>query len=56
MATKVFKGWLPKDYNLKESDVLQLFYDIETERGLKADWPPKEWPPMKVTVTVETED
>ena len=56
MAKKVFKGWLPKNYNLKYSDLLQFFYDIDFDRNKKRDWMDGQWPPRRVIVTVEIED
>jgi hypothetical protein len=56
VAKKVFKGWLPKNYDLENSDVLQFFYDIEVERSKKKEWKVGQWPPRRATVTVEVED
>jgi len=62
MAKKVFKGWVSKDYGLddfagfdSESDQLELIYVYRT-KGEKSDWGESDWPPVRVTITVEVED
>ena len=57
---KVWKGWVNKDTTPNEifgwdyDNSLAIYDLVERTKGCKIDW--MEWPPKKVTITVEVED
>lgn len=60
MAKKVFKGWIPK-YNVNKILVffdgfLELRCNVCQFKGKKEYYLEEEWPPKKVTITVEVEE
>lgn len=63
MATKkkIFKGWIPRDWALKnligwKDGVLELDNEVVCQdKGQKEDWLSHNWPPKKITITVEIE-
>jgi len=51
-------GWAAKSFNSKEAwdDMEPQAICVYRCKGKKEDWGPQEWPPIKVTVTVEEID
>ena len=62
MKRKVFKGWIGKTVRIDEigrweGELLHINSDfIWKTKGKKAEWMPDNWPPRRVTITVEVED
>jgi len=54
---KVITRWIGKtravDRLIYDSDY-ELCINLEKYKGKKSDWEDGEWPPVKVTITVET--
>lgn len=59
---KVFRGWLPKSLKMKDLvcwSGIQLQFNkhmIWKSKGKDINWTLKNWPPKRVTITVEIED
>ena len=53
----VFTRWLGKDGKVADCIIdwpLDLLINLDRHKGKKSDWLDEEWPPVKVTITVET--
>ena len=58
---KTFTGWIPKSLS-KKLDLKNIMYDsanvgvfaIYKTKDTQNDWADKDWPPVKVKITIET--
>lgn len=59
---KTFTGWIPRSFKGDVSKIKDPMYDMGgtgtfamfKTKDRKSDWADKDWPPVKVKITVET--
>lgn len=61
MKRKVFKGWTSRRYLVGDvisfdTDDGLILDDVFRTKGEKSMWDERDWPPKRVTITVEIED
>ena len=55
---KVFTGWLEKNEPVEDNlyqDCNSVTVYCASRKGKKAEWSKDDWPPKKVTITIEVE-
>lgn len=54
----VFKGWMPRGTKISKECFWELLhaYDIFISKGTCDDYHSVDWPPVRVTVTVEVDN
>lgn len=62
MERKVFNGWVSREYSINDfigfdvgNESMEIS-DVFRTKGNKKMWNIRDWPPKRVTITVEIED
>ena len=65
MSKQVIKGWVEKGRKAKDfvnrgryatEFQRRLVGVVENTKGKKSDWDPYDWPPKRVTITIEVDE